>query len=529
MEKQNIHSQNEIEKAKEDKAKTLDDVLSRSVGKWGWFQVWFGIICTLYETVYAPCVYGPMFTDYTPKHHCIDNVNDTFNYTTWQDEENRCRYDDNGTSTCEMWAYDKSHFSETVSMKWDIVCDNAYLRTLSGTLRMFGLLLGSLIFGCMSDFIGRVPTITIAGTVIMIAQIVAAFSVNYLMFSISYMIIAAGGVGTYIVGFTILFEWTCPEKRTFVATFAQIPFGIGFLYTIFIGYVNHDWFTLQLIMAAPNIFFLLVYPIAPETPRWCVSVGKTEKALKSINMAAKSNGLPLADHIPVEETEAVAGDATNTGILGLLRHKQLCGRLIIMSLEWIVITMCFYGLSFNSGKQDLFKGTGLMAGVEVLAYFIILFTIDIAGRRPVLSLCQILAGLSCLCSGFVPEYYFWIRMTLALVGKMGASAAFAVVFVYTAELFHTPVRNSALGMCSTLARFGALLAPTVADLDTACDSCYFLPFLIMGGGSIIVGILAFLLPETRGHDLPATIEDAMALGRPTKKTEVEDCCQNNGL
>ena len=55
-------SQNEIEKAKEDKAKTLDDVLARSVGKWGWFQVWFGIIATLYETVYAPCVYGPMFT-----------------------------------------------------------------------------------------------------------------------------------------------------------------------------------------------------------------------------------------------------------------------------------------------------------------------------------------------------------------------------------------------------------------------------------------------------------------------------------
>ena len=74
-----------------------------------------------------------------------------------------------------------------------------------------------------------------------------------------------------------------------------------------------------------------------------------------------------------------------------------------------VITMCFYGLSFNSGKQDLFKGTGLMAGVEVLAYFIILFTIDIAGRRPVLSFCQIFAGLSCLCSGFVPAEYFWPR------------------------------------------------------------------------------------------------------------------------
>merc|ERR1712014_113371 len=105
--------------------------------------------------------------------------------------------------------------------------------------------------------------------------------------------------------------------------------------------------------------------------------------------------------------------------------------------------------------------------------------------------CQILAGLSCLCSGFVPEAYFWVRMTLALVGKMGASAAFAVVFVYTCELF----------------------------LDTVA---YFLPFVIMGGASVIVGILAFLLPETRGCELPATVEEAMALGTKKKVKETED-------
>ena len=51
------------------------------------------------------------------------------------------------------------------------------------------------------------------------------------------------------------------------------------------------------------------------------------------------------------------------------------------------------------------------------------------------------------------------------------------------------------GACSTLARLGALLAPTIADLDSVA---YFLPFVIMGGSSVVVGILAFLLPETRG-------------------------------
>ena len=72
------------------------------------------------------------------------------------------------------------------------------------------------------------------------------------------------------------------------------------------------------------------------------------------------------------------------------------------------------------------------------------------------------------------------------------------------------------GACSTLARFGALLAPTVADLDTVA---YFLPFLIMGGGSIIVGILAFLLPETRGCELPETLEEAVDIGIKKEKKD----------
>ena len=84
-----VFSPNDIEKAKEDKARTLDDVLAESVGKWGWFQVWFGIIIYLYESAYAPCVYGPMFTDFTPDHHCITNANETFNVSKWEVEDNR--------------------------------------------------------------------------------------------------------------------------------------------------------------------------------------------------------------------------------------------------------------------------------------------------------------------------------------------------------------------------------------------------------------------------------------------------------
>ena len=53
---------------------------------------------------------------------------------------------------------------------------------------------------------------------------------------------------------------------------------------------------------------------------------------------------------------------------------------------------------------------------------------------------------------------------LALVGKFGASAAFGVIYLYTAEVFPTVMRNSGLGLCSICARFGAILSPYIGDL-----------------------------------------------------------------
>ena len=47
------------------------------------------MIIYLYESAYAPCVYGPMFTDFTPDHHCVASVNETFNISKWEVEDNR--------------------------------------------------------------------------------------------------------------------------------------------------------------------------------------------------------------------------------------------------------------------------------------------------------------------------------------------------------------------------------------------------------------------------------------------------------
>lgn len=54
--------------------------------------------------------------------------------------------------------------------------------------------------------------------------------------------------------------------------------------------------------------------------------------------------------------------------------------------------------------------------------------------------------------------------TLAMTGKLCISAGFGVIYIYTAEMYPTPVRAIGLGAASMFARVGSLLAPFVADL-----------------------------------------------------------------
>ena len=58
----------------------------------------------------------------------------------------------------------------------------------------------------------------------------------------------------------------------------------------------------------------------------------------------------------------------------------------------------------------------------------------------------------------------WITVALANIGKFGISAAFAVIYVWSAELFPTMVRNSGMGSSSMMARVGGMVCPYIADL-----------------------------------------------------------------
>jgi len=93
---------------------------------------------------------------------------------------------------------------------------------------------------------------------------------------------------------------------------------------------------------------------------------------------------------------------------------------------------------------------------------------------------------------------------VAMTGKFGIAASFAIIFVYAAELFPTVLRSAGMGMSSTAARVGGIAAPMVVLMSSVFQA---LPMLIFGVVAFLAGLLILTLPETLGKTAPETVAD----------------------
>ena len=87
---------------------------------------------------------------------------------------------------------------------------------------------------------------------------------------------------------------------------------------------------------------------------------------------AKVNNIEVPEEFIIEEKPCMILDqqqssvSTEVGMGSLLASKPLRGRLIVMAFNWIVATLCYYGLSLNAGiGSDVFSSFSLSAFMEI--------------------------------------------------------------------------------------------------------------------------------------------------------------------
>ncbi|XP_067675418.1 organic cation transporter protein-like [Haliotis asinina] len=532
---------------------TFDDVL-RHLGEFGPYQKWMVFVLCLPGIAHGIRMMISVFLLNIPNHRCAipgyDNdtydvqsdshahfINATIPYVTRDGKMqlDRCHiYHDpgNGTSEvanrtvvgCQKWVYDKSVFESTVSTELNFVCDDAILATHSQMIFMGGYFFGAFAAGALGDKIGRKKALYLCIISLTIGGIILNWSSNFIMFVIIRFINATSTAGVFTTCFVIALEIVGPSKRVWTGVMVQVFFAIGMTILSGAAYFIRDWHTLELAMAVPVGIFLVYWWVIPESPRWLLNEFRDQEAEVIIRRAADVNKVTLPDKLFDNQTPEIEtdDDKPKGNFFHLFTHPVMCIRTLIIFFNWLVVSMVYYGLSLNSdnlGAGSLHLNFLLVGLVEFPAYALSILLVNRLGRKFIHCAMMIIGGGSCILTIFTILYadqsLQWITVLLAMIGKLGAAAGFAIIYVFSSELFPTVIRHSATGASSSWARVGGMIAPYIVDWGkfVGGDFGRALPLLMFGSLSVLAGLLALLLPETLNRDLPETIEDGIKFGR----------------
>ena len=410
---------------------------------------------------------------------------------------------------CEKFVYDKSIVEESLTTKFDLVCDLEYQQMMLGVMVMLGLMIGSPLGGLTSDKLGRKNAMIISVLVIVPTVMFAGYSTNFWMYAILKLINTIALPCLWFTSHTLVTEIFGKDYRQNAVVLKEIMWPLGMLLIIGVFYLTRHWVYFHLWIGGLCALTIPAFMIVPESPRWLSVNGKWEAAEIILLRMAKWNRRNLS-HEEKQKINSILRkldgkvdfeQEKSLGIRDLLSSENFRNTLV-MTMNWIIVVVTSFTLAFNVTKLtgDVFVNSTLLTMFgDIPGKFFMWLTLKFCSRRFSLFLFQCLCGLVCIIIAFLPKNYELAVIAFYMLAMCASNAAFGVVYLITGELYPTNLRTRAIGTCSTISRIFGISASFMSKL-----SCIWkpLPMLVLGLPSILIGCSVYFLPETKKKNLP---------------------------
>jgi OCT family organic cation transporter-like MFS transporter 4/5 len=217
------------------------------------------------------------------------------------------------------------------------------------------------------------------------------------------------------------------------------------------------------------------------------------------------------------DDEPKKGEITKA-IISMITSKTMLLRILILLYNMAINALVYFGLSLNSVSLsgNKYFNFVLVSLVEIPGYYLGYIAIEKFGRVIGFTASMILCGITCTLCGYANVV--WLQIALFLIGKLGITASFSIVYVHATELMPTVIRSSCIGFFATMCRVGALASPFAPFLAKYYKP---LPYIVFGTTAIFGGLIYLGMPETLGKKLPNSVEDAIKMGKSENEVDEE--------
>ncbi|XP_054088411.1 organic cation transporter protein [Zeugodacus cucurbitae] len=421
---------------------------------------------------------------------------------------------------CKMQGeYAYSDADTTFVADWDLVCDQAIQRTTAQVAISLGKFFGSFSFGIFSDKFGRKTAFSLGAIFFIISSALCTFSPWYQLFLVGRFGLGAASSGLFYPAFAMIVENICLRHRSWMSIAFSASYPIGMIILAAAAYLVPQWRYLQLTLSVPALLLIVNCYLMNESPRWLITKKRYDQVYRILFKQNCHYEIQKAPIEAITDKKAEAQPAAEPTLWEKLREgplkqfHELFGtwkvrRLIFTSYFMFCVTsLSYYVTALNAANMSVsrFIYVAVTGMVDLPSYLVPVILLRFTGRRTTTMSLFMLTGVALLMVLAVPSgNTAWI-ISFAMLGRFGISATYSIVTLYTAELYPTEIRNSALGTCSTWAHVGSISAPYVVDVLGLLG--WYIPTTICGCCVLVAGLLTLTLPETSTHKLADRVEE----------------------
>ncbi len=384
---------------------------------------------------------------------------------------------------------------------------------LVGASALVGIFFGGLIFGYVTDKIGRQTMYTVDLLLLIVGSILCIFVQDvWQLLALRFALGLAIGAD-YPIATSLLAEFVPRRGRGFLLGALTLAWAAGAVTAYFVGYAmlslgDDAWRWMLATPAIPGILTVLLRLGTPESPRWLLSKGRVDEAHDVVRQVYGPDA--KLEDLPAEE-------AVETDYKKVWRQPYL-NRMIFAGLYWMLqVTPLYAVLTYGpSIFEDLGFGEGnqtfIVAAVIEIAFLVgtvpAMFASERFGRRPLSLWCFSIMAVGLTLAAVAPDQPAAVLLGFG-VYALFSGGPFILQWIYPNEIFPTDVRATAFGIATAISRIGAASGTFLVPLSI--ENFGISGTLFIAVGLTLAGILVTwtMAPETKDLSL---VEAAGAAG-----------------